>query len=400
MAKTEPEIQPGSDEFSRIFSEYHAKIEEITRRTEKRLKSINTDREEAAAEPATTVDQRPESPPLPEAPEETEKEETAPPFLPPSGRVYSTPEPDADRPPTAESTSAIREARRQAKKIVEEAEQKIKKEAKKKTQSEIDRLLEKARKEAEDIVFSARQTAEKEKNEIIAIARHEAEQAVAEITARCRQESQASSSRAITAATEKAQQIMADVIDSGTEINKLIGEMIERAEKTIADFEIRLREDTGDLARVIEETRQRLEEVTAAAHAVQASPVAPALAPAQASPDADVDVDIDIAGPSLAVRLVGERSNGSNGTTFLFRGQVEMKSSSAIDYQYLKSLKKYMVGLPDVKYLQEYASEKETSVSFDILEPLPLLDVLRRVPLVENVVPGAEDDFNIIFKAN
>jgi vacuolar-type H+-ATPase subunit H len=395
MAKTETDIQPGNDDFSRIFSEYHAKIDEITRRTEKRLKSLNAETGEAEAAAVTTVE-RPESP-LPETPEEPPEEEPAPSFRPTAGRAYPVPEPVPDQPPAAESAITIREARRQAKTIIREAGQKVKTEARKKTQSEVDRLLEKARKEAEDIVFTARQAAEKEKNEIIAIARHEAEQAVAEITTKCRRESEAGRSRVINAATDKAQRIMADVIDSGTEINRLIGEIIGRAEKTIAEFEDKLREETGDLARVIEETRQRLDQVTAAARAGQADLTNPTQAPEE--PDAAIS-DIDIAGPSLAVHLVGERSNGKNGTPFLFRGQVEVKSSSADDYQYLKGLKKYMVGIADVKYLQEYASEKEMSVLFDIREPLPLLDVLRRVPLVEDVVPGLEDDLLIVFKAN
>ena len=393
MAKTETDTRPGSDDFSRIFSEYHARIEEITRRTEKRLDSINGQREEeAAVDTVTTVDQ-PESP-APATPEEPPEDELAPPLRPAADRVYAVPEMESGQPPAAESSAVVRESRRQAKKIVEEAEQKVKKEARKKTQSEIERLLEKARKEAEDIVFTARQAAEKEKNEIIAITRHVAEQAVAEITAKCRQESESGRSRAINAATEKAQQMMADVIDSGTEINRLIGEIIERAEKTVAEFEARLREETGDLAGIIDETRRRLEQVTAAARAGQAS--LPASTPAPEAPD----VNVDIAGPTLAVRLVGERSNGSNGTGYLFRGQVEVKSSSAIDYQYLKGLKKYMVGIPDVKYLQEYASEKEMSVLFDIREPLPLLEVLRRVPRVEEVVPGPEDGLCMVFKAN
>lgn len=396
MAKTETDIQPGNDDFSRIFSEYHAKIDEITRRTEKRLKSLNAETGEAEAAAVTTVE-RPESP-LPEAPEEPPEEEPAPAFRPAASRVFPVPESMSDQPPAAESAATLREARRQAKKIIEEAEQKVKREARKKTQSEVDRLLEKARKEAEDIVFAARQTAEKEKNEIIAIARHEAEQAVADITTKCRRESESGRARVINTAMEKAQRIMADVIDSGTEVNRLMGDIITRSGKTVAEFEDKLQEETGDLARVIEETRQRLDQVTAAARAAgQADFTNPARAPEE--PDAAI-ADIDIAGPSLAVHLVGERSNGKNGTPFLFRGQVEVKSSSADDYQYLKGLKKYMVGIADVKYLQEYASEKEMSVLFDIREPLPLLDVLRRVPLVEDVVPGPDDELFIVFKTN
>jgi vacuolar-type H+-ATPase subunit H len=384
---TRPETDPPTrnDEFSRIFSEYRARIDEITRRTEKKFKSLN-DHEETAPvvveEPATDRLESPPPPPVEARPEEPEEEEAeVPPYLGAVNRHYRGPEvPELRQPSEPESIAIIREARQKAKIIIEEAEQKIKKEARKKTQSQVDKLLEKARKEAEDIVAAAAS----EKNNIVAASRQEAEQAVADITGKCRQVSQAKSSQAIGEAREKAQKMMADVIESATEINRLIGEIIDRAGQTLAEFETKLREETGDLAGIITETRSRLEQVTAAAREEEARPAAPAVSVPRE----------DITAPTLAVRLLGEKSNG------LFRGQVEMRSFSATDYQHLKNLKKYLVSIPDVKYLQEYASEKEMSVLFDIREPLPLLDVLRQVPLVEDIVAGADDEFSIVFRSS
>jgi len=377
MAKTDTDPPSRGDEFSRIFSEYRARIDEISRRTEKRLKSINTDQADAAA----VVEIQPEAPPEEPAealPEELEDEgAAAPPFRTPARPYPGLEIPGQEQAPIPESAAAIRDARREAKRIVQEAEEKVKREARKKTQSQVDKLLEKARKDSEDIIARSRQAAEQEKNDIIAIARHEAERAVAEITEKCRQESR-----------DKAQKILADVIESGTEINRLIVEIIDRAGKTLAEFESRLREETGDLARIITETRSRLEEVTAAAREDEVVP----------APVASTEPVEEITGPALTVRFMGERSNGLDGTPVLFHGQVEMKSSSATDYQYLKSLKKYLVGISAVKYLQEYASEKEMSVLFDIREPIPLLEVLRQGPQVEDVVTGPDDELSILFK--
>jgi F0F1-type ATP synthase membrane subunit b/b' len=396
MARPETDNQPRNDEFSRIFSEYRARIDEITRRTEKKFKSIN-DREDltpavVVEEPVAARDESPPPPPVEALPEEPEEEEEIAPVLTPApGRHYRGPEiANFAPPPEPESAAIIREVRQKARKIVEEAEQRVKKEAKKKTQAQVDRLLETARKEAGDIIAAARESAEKEKNEIIAVSRREAEQAVADITGKCRHESQTKSSQAIAEAREKAQKMMADVIESGTEVNRLIGEIIDRANATLTEFETRLRAETGDLARIITETRTRLDEVTAAARQEAARPAPPVIA----APKGDIS-----GSPTLAVRLLGDRSNGRDGTPTLFRGQVEMRSSSANDYQYLKNLKKYLVSLPDVKYLQEYASEKEMSVLFDIREPLPLLDVLRQVPLVEDIVEITADELSIVFKA-
>jgi hypothetical protein len=397
MSKQETDTQSRDDEFSRIFSEYRARIDEITRRTEKKLKSLNTEPEEtpsAAVEKFT--EDRPEGPPpapvesQPEEPAVEEPAATPAQHAPAVSRPYIPLDmPELNRPSVSESAEVIREARRKAKQIIEEAEQKVKKEARKKTQSQVDKIMEKAKKEAEDIVNRTRQAAEAEKNDIIEISRRETEQVIAEITEKCRQESQTKSGQAIAEAREKAQRIMADVIESGVEINRLITEVLDRASQTVAEFEARLREETGDLARIITETRARLDEVAAAARENEPQPAA-----------APVPNEFkgENASPTLAVRFLGERSNGKDGTPVLFRGQVEMKSSSAIDYQYLKNLKKYLVSIPDVKYLQEYASEKEMSVLFDIREPLPLVEVLRRVPLVKDIVPEADDDFVIVFQ--
>jgi ABC-type cobalamin/Fe3+-siderophores transport system ATPase subunit len=57
------------------------------------------------------------------------------------------------------------------------------------------------------------------------------------------------------------------------------------------------------------------------------------------NPKKSGDVEIPTS-PTLAVRLIGEKSNGKNNTSVLFTGQMEMKSISAsFDYQYLKKLK-------------------------------------------------------------
>ncbi len=394
MAKLDTDTQSTTDDFSRIFSEYRARIDEISRRTEKRLKSLTADEEEADVDEVVHVEDIAEDIPHPPTEQETEEPDleeltaqTRP--TPPEVRPYTVPEsPEMSQPPALESAAIIREAKQKAKKIVEEAEQKVKKEARKKTQSQIEKLLDRARKEAEDIVAVARETAEREKNDIISIAKHEAEQAITEITEKCRQESQKRSSEAVAQARQKAQKIMADVVESSTEINRLITESINRAGQTVTEFEARLREETGDLARIIAETRTRLEEVNAATREEEIRSTAPLTG----------GLIEEANSPTLAVRFMGEESNGNNGNSTLFQGQVEIKSSSAVDYQYLKSLKKHLVGIPDIKYLQEYASEKEMSVLFDIREPMPFLDLLRQVPQVEEIIPGIEDDFCIVCK--
>lgn len=418
MAKPETDSEFKNDEFSRIFDEYRAKIEEITRRTEKKLQSLDaapgnvagpdTKSGNNAAKSEEFTSEVPPEPAIrdePEEPEETvaqvqeepleeadEPEEIFTPVRPePKKRAESKKErADAEQRPKEESAEILYEARRQAKQIISEAEETVKREARKKTQAQVDKIIGKAKKESEDIIARARQAADKEKDDVVATSKNEAEQLIREITDKCRQETQAQSSKAIAEVRDRAQKMMVDVIASTTEITRLVTEIVNRAKKTIGDFESQLQTETSELAKAISETQIKLEQITAAAREEEVKPVIPA-------PGKSRDV---FKNPTLAVRLLGDNSNGKNGSHSLFSGRVEMKSSSAFDYQYLKNLKKYLVHIPSIKYLQEYASEKEMSVLFDIKEPLPLMDILNNVPLVEQVIAESDNDICIVFKSS
>jgi vacuolar-type H+-ATPase subunit H len=391
MAKHDTSTETKQDEFSKIFDEYRAKIEEITRRTEKNLHSVDVtpgdnhnDEDEqievvsAPPQPEAAVnDDAPpqaESAPSPEPAPESHPEES-------NNRV------EAGRPAFEESAEIIDEARRESKKIIEEAEQSAKKEAKKRTQAQVDKIIEKARKEAEEILTQANRNAEKVRDEVISESKREADYIIREITQKYRQDTEAQSSRSIAEAQEKATKMLAEISASTRQLGQHITEIVARAKKTINELETSLQEETTELTRIVSETQLRLEEVST-------PPVEEKTPPP--SPKQQVETRTN---PTLAVRLIGEKSNGKNGTSVLFSGQMEMKSVSAsFDYQYLKKLKKYLVHIPNIKYLQEYASEKEMSVVFDIIEPLPLLDILSNVPMVDEVITRADDDICLVFK--
>ena len=181
--------------------------------------------------------------------------------------------------------------------------------------------------------------------------------------------------------------MLKDVSSSTQHIGQLITKIVTRAKNSINEMETNLQTEAAELTRIITETQSRLEEINNIPREDKPVPVPP-------TPNIETRVN-----PTLAIRLIGEKSNGKNGTSVLFSGQMEMKSISAsFDYQYLKKLKNYLVHIPNIKYLQEYASEKEMSVVFDIMEPLPLLDILSNIPMVDEVVARADDDMCLIFK--
>ncbi|MGD0795544.1 MAG: ATP synthase F0 subunit B [Dehalococcoidales bacterium] len=440
MAKQDAGTELQQDEFSRIFDEYRAKIEEITRRTEKNLNSLDETPQDKVAQKIERIQVLARSP-LPEMPGHDgnqEKAASAPPAEPagepepvnsemliriintpaPSPEPVQKPEPNINvsqikapaLPPPQPApeqknetvntrnegrrvgfegySEIIQDAKREAKKIIEEAEESAKKEARKRTQSQIDKIIEKAKKESEETIERANRDAEKVRDDVIAESKREADFIIRDITQKYRQETEALSSHAMTEAQEKAQRMLADISASTAQVGQHLTEIVTRARKTIDELETSLQAEAMELSRIITETQSKLEEVGKTVRIERSVP--PPVVRQTAAPGVN---------PTLAVRLIGEKSAGNNGTGVLFSGQMEMKSVSAeFDYQYLKKLKKYLVHIANIKYLQEYASEKEMSVLFDILEPLPLFDILSNIPMVDEVITRADDDICLVFK--
>ena len=366
MAKIDTKTQSNKDEFSRIFDEYRAKIEEISRKTVRNPAQAGTAPDAATGDIADDL------------------EVTVSRVQPkPAGNIK-----DVISPIDLAAEEIILAAKRRAQQIIDEAEEKSKKEASKRTQSQVDKIFVNARKEAAEMIAQTKQVTEKESNEIVVTAKQEAEQLIREITEKCRRETQTQSNRAIEEARERADKMMTDIVTNCQEISRMVNEIVSRTRQTINEFEAKLQTDVSELAKAITETQRKLEQfaVIAQKGKDETKPV-PAIRNTE-----------PIETPTLSVRILGAKSNGKNGTQPLFSGQVEMKSiSSAFDYQYLKNLKKYLVHIPNVKYVQEYASEKEISIVFELKEPLPLLEILRNIPQVDQVNTEA-DDISIVFK--
>ena len=365
MAKSQTDAQSGTDEFTRIFDEYRAKIDEITRRTEKNLQHIES-------EPDSPADDNGEMP---------EDNVSMSPPKPDDGVVEVVWQPDK------EAAKIIETAKKKAQQIINEAEERSKKEAKKKTQSQVDKIILKAKKESDEIVAQAQQAVEREKDEIVSASKREAELLLKEITEKCREETRAQSSHFIAEAREKAETTIADITSANTEISRLVTEIVKRVMNTVQEFEGRLQADISELAEAITESQKKLEQV------VEVVEVEEEKIPDVPPPVIGETVDSTV----LSVVLNGERSNGKNGSQPLFSGQVELKAVSSFEYQHIKKLKSYLTHVSGIKYMQEYASEKEMAVLFDIKEPLPLLEIFGNVPTVDKVINEA-DGISLVLK--
>ena len=439
-----------NDEFTRIFDAYRARIDEITHRTERNLDSsgsvdvattpahppVRQAPESAISRITPRVVNRPQKTPV--SPPPVNKVDIAPAFSPPVNKidvptVFSPPvnkpdieyisSPPAEKidiqpvssPPTnkpdvpsvvklelpvvKESEAIVKEAKRKAQRIIDEADDIIKKEAKKKTQAYVEKIITSAQKEAEDIINKAAQSVDRERAEALSLLKQESERVSREIKEKYAQENRQHSAHIIAEAREQAAVILKDIVNNSTEIGRQMDDTINRAKKTVAEFETRLREDTVELSKAISETQNKLLQVTMV-------PVKEDLKPESSKPESPKPESLAIVrnreaskNPAMSVHLSSDNTREKYLGGGLFSGQVEMKSASAsFDYQYLKNLKKYLVHIPNIKYIQESASEREVSVLFDIKEPLPLLDILNHIPIIDEVITETNDDICLIFK--
>ncbi len=402
MAKQQTDSPFNQDEFQRIFDEYRSKIEEITRCTGRSLESLRvppmeldeelepeekptaeTDFEETAEEP------EPEEAPAP-APEAVHFIEKPVPAPAPAPERYTPPvirdEPEVRLP---ESKRIIQQANKEAQRILQEAEKQARKQARDKTKNQVDKILAKARQEAEEYVEKIRQAVDQERNATMEAARTQAEQSLLEMTEQFRKLAYAKSAQIVEEAQVRADRLMHEITQASTEVSGKITEIIERSRTTVTEFQERLQTETGDISQAIVDTQSRIEALAMAA----------AEATEQPAPAPSARAEVPPATPTMIMRVLGERSNGRNGTQPLFFGMVELNApSETCDSKLFKSMKRYLVGIPGVKQLQESASEKELSALFDLSEPLPLLELLSKVPQVDEVVCRSDRDIALTFK--
>ena len=358
MAKQEPKTNLKSDEFTKIFDDYRARIDEITQKTtEKDNKNTKVKAQEILED-------------------EINKSKAAAEKSQPDSDIFVD---EIEWQANKRAAEIVKEAKLQAQRLIYEAEDKIRKEAKKKTQSHIDKIIEKSRKESEEIIERVREIAESEKQETITTSRQNLEGLVKEITEKAREETESQSSQILLAARENAEKMISDVVQNSKDISEKVMEIMSRTKSTVRQFQEELQSGLSELAESVEETQNKLEQVMTGIADKSETVTGTITEPL------NTDVEL-LENTVLSVKFLGNKTNNKNGDDPLFSGKVEMKSVTSFEYRHLKNLMNYLVHIPGIKYVQENASEKEMSILFDVKEPMPLIDILKDIPLVDKVI--------------
>ena len=272
------------------------------------------------------------------------------------------------------SSEIIDEAQQKAQEIVQEAEENATKEAKNRVKSHEEKILSKAKEEADSIVENARKDAEKETEEIIESTKREAEQRVEEEVEKFRVQAQEQSTQIRLEAEKKATKLIDRVIEEGSAINGVIVETIKNSENLLEKLKSEMQTEIGELTKNLVAARKRMEKnVTAFTESSEEETV---LQNMHGKSNNNMPIWATLKGDRTVPRENGQ---------YLFIGQMELKILSAMDYKLVKQLKDFLVRVPNMKYLGESSSEEGSILSFEMKEPLPIMDILSDMPLVEDV---------------
>lgn len=274
-----------------------------------------------------------------------------------------------------EASVILKEARQEAGQIVSDAEERTKAEAKSRVKKQEEKILARAKEEAESIVSDARKNAERETTEIIERTKQEAEQRVEEEVGKFRSQAQAQSNQIRIEAEKKASTLIDKIVDDGNMVNEMVIETIKNSEDFLDKMRNDMQVEIGKLTKGLLTARKNMEQSVTSFSEKSEN--------ALALQNLKKDFNKKLA---LWVTLKGNRTAVKENGDFLFKGQIELKTLSSMNYALVRELKGFLAKVPNVKYLGESSGEEGSILSFEISEPLPLLDILGSIPLVANVV--------------
>jgi len=373
MAEPEKSVPTSLDEFTRAINEYRVKIDQIVHTEREKYRKIA---DEESSEIVNGAWRKAEE--IVSSSQEKARKD------------YE----DLVQRARTDAENMVAEAQRRAQQIVAGAEEGIAKEAKKRTRGEVDRILSKAREEASNIIALAKHAAEKEARNITTAAEKEKEQRIREAIETQQAEAQTQSARIMAEAREKANGMIAETREKGskmmeefttsnTEVADSIMAVVQRTDRLMEGFRDQLQKEMEAVTRVMAEARGKLVQV-------KAETMVKSEAEATLK---DIEEELD-RNATLSVQLFGEKGQDLGN---LFKGKMEMRTISPYHYMQIRKLRNLLAQVPSIKLIEEYASEEETTLLFDVREPLPMLEILRRLPAVENA-EGQGDRYKVVLK--
>ncbi|MFC1914407.1 hypothetical protein ACFLXF_03950 [Chloroflexota bacterium] len=239
---------------------------------------------------------------------------------------------------TLEADRIVSEAKNRAVAIEKELDDKVRKDAKERTKREIER-----------IIANAKQTSEKQSAEITDRAKREAEETVKEVRKSAQVHVLEESEYIIIEAKEKAKKLDEDSITRAEEAKKLIVDVSQKAEGILDRFRTQLHAELNELS-----------------------------------------VTLGKAVDNLEVRSILDkneiiaRDNEKTSDKAPFNGRRELNILPPYSSIQIRKLVEFLKQIPGIKLDGEAATEDDFSIYINIVESIPLHNILGELSLVES----------------
>jgi F0F1-type ATP synthase membrane subunit b/b' len=241
-----------------------------------------------------------------------------------------------------EADRIIFESKNKASEIERESTEKNRKEAKERTKREVERIID-----------DTRQTAEKQAAETIDLSKKEAESIVKRAKESVQAQVFEKSEAVIAEAKEKAKKVDEDSIARAEETNKLISEVLQKADDIFNRFKTQVQAEITDLS-----------------------------------------LKLDRARNSLEMRSILDENNGDDhdmaSTISRYEGRQELNIVPPYDRSQIKKLVEALKQIPSVKLDGEAGTEDNFSIYLNISKPIPLHNILQALSLVESSDPRGD----------
>ena len=330
---------------------------------------------------------------------------------------------------TSESERIIAEVRKQAEQLIGEADDRIRKETRERTRRETERVIKAARDEADKIIVRARHTAaeeaKKENEQLLKanaelkqklareveearkIVHSEAEQIITSVRETAEREAEKESGIIIAEARKTAGQIIEEVREkaqrehdqlvegsiseakrkSEQEAAQIISEARQTADRIVAQATSKIHTELDESARLLVEVRQRLGQVMVTAEKEPKKPEARSEESVRAAPEEKRE-----RAPARNIGLEAATAAGDNGNGRVYQGRLELFMAPPIDFKQMASFEKHLLKVPHLRLVGKGTfADGKTWAEVEITEPMPLLELLKGMPPVKEVVGSTKN---------
>jgi len=290
-----------------------------------------------------------------------------------------------------EATEIIAKASKEAEQIIARAEETAKKEAIEKKRLEVQRIQQEAWEESRNVVTQARAGAEKMAQKIIEESRKEAERIINDARDKERKEAKNEASRIIAEAKTKAQsvrnRVLASVINetkrrAEVEAAQVVDEANRKAQEIVNGVRSKVQSEYEDSARLFSEIKQKLGQVVDLVEIPSEMPEDQSqLASGEVAHEVEEKKDQSAINPepgTADATLTGEDDEEN------YQGTLELTALPPVEIYELASLEKRLLKFPQLKIVSKGGSSDGKSwVRLEIGKPLPLVRLLKEMPLVK-----------------